>query len=137
VLAFFKSILVGTIKRIVALALAVAIIIAGLEAWWWFRLPPVLRGLASGIAIHGSSGVEEEFRNRVRSRFPTGALEADLVRDLTSEGFESIHLPNGKQYLMFDGDGDILCRRSWSVSWKSNAAGVLEEVETYLRHSCL
>jgi hypothetical protein len=135
-LAFLKSILVGTIKRVVTLLLATAIVITGLEAWSWFSLPPILRGLAPGFVSRGSVAMEEEYRNRIRLKFPAGTREENLVRDLTTEGFEDGAVWNGRRYVSF-ASGSFPCRLSWTVSWKANTSVALEDVDADLNASCL
>lgn len=91
----------------------------------WRRLPDLARGLPDNVTL-----AEAMFDERVRSRFPVGSSEAELVAHLRQEGFEAPDSSKDGRGVWHDA---TFWRRRWpfrtlwSVRWRARA-GELEEV---------
>lgn len=133
---FLWDIFRGFVLRIAILTMTIAMAAVGLEAWFWFRLPPIIRGLPSGFFRHGVPNMEGAYKERVKSAFPIGMAEADLIRDLQGQGFSGPFPSRGKKYAIFE-EGFFPCLNSWSVVWRADESGAASEVKGELGKSCL
>ena len=88
----------------------------------WSRLPPI----ADGLPPDGR-GAEMLFDQRVKSAFPLGSRESDVVSALAKDGF-AISPPSADGFRTADlKRGDLICQTIWSVRWVAKA-GVIREV---------
>lgn len=86
--------------------------------------PPIGRELPRGPERHGVY-----FDQRVKSRFPVGSDESNLVAELRRERFNVISSPtrsSAKRDI-----GGIPCRRIWSISWTAEAGKITDVTGDY------
>jgi len=133
---FIRYFVVALGQRLLALVLVIALLLAGIEAWQWFGKPEIIRGIASGFLITGSPRAKSEFSDRVRTRFPIGSPEAEVVGELMREGFYDQNSFRGKQWLIFR-EGWFPCMNSWRVGWRADSSGTIEEIDGLIDASCL
>jgi hypothetical protein len=133
---FLGDILRAFALRIVILTLALASIAVGLEAWFWFGRPPIVRGLSGTFFLRGVPDAGRVYQERVKSAFPIRMAESDLLRDLHNQGFTDPVPRNDKKYVKFE-EGSFPCLLKWMVIWRTDEAGALSEVKGELGRSCL
>jgi hypothetical protein len=121
------------------LAVAGALIAAlavGLEAWYWYSRPPLIRDLAGTFFTAGVPGSNRDlakaFNQRVQSAFPIGLPEAKLREALERQGFRR------RGYGMhFDTADGPVCGTAWAVFWKTNNSGAVTEISGFAKRICL
>jgi hypothetical protein len=102
-------------------------------------MPPMLQNLPSG-SPHDQAN-QDRFSEQVRSRFPPGSPEAELVRELSLEGFRpATDLRAPRREAVFDRLGDFIhdiCRRGGSIYWSADDVGHLTAVSGSYFIDCL
>jgi hypothetical protein len=136
-LRFIGDILFMLAGTLLAVALILAAIAGGLEAWVWFGRAPLVRDIPPGVFL-GGVGIPKmasTFRDRIKSTFPIGMPESDLVHRLRSEGFTDPRTFNGEQYAYFR-TGSLVCVDMWTVIWRTDEAGAVREIRGDLQGKC-
>ncbi|WNV10592.1 hypothetical protein [Tardiphaga sp. 709] len=133
---FLKYFVVGLYKRILALSLTILLLLVCFDAWVWFTLPSVIRGIPAGIFFPAASEPETKFRDRIRLQFPIGSEQAEMVARLTAQGFGDPVPLAEKQVIAFR-DSSFPCLRSWSVIWQASSIDTLENIDGHIHYSCL
>jgi hypothetical protein len=123
-------------RRFVYAAAALVVVIVGYQIWQWTRSPPIARG---------PSG---DFIERLRSKFPVGTPETELIRELQAEGFGPV-VREGEIRTIRPGTPDrkyttlsiwsFPCERAWWVLWRTDGNGRVTDVtgSYYGNLSCL
>jgi hypothetical protein len=133
---FLRDILWAFALRIVILTLALASIAVGLEAWFWFGRPPIVRGVSGTFFLRGVPDAGRVYQERVKSAFPIRMAESELLRNLHNQGFTGPLPFNDEKYVKFE-EGSFPCLLKWMVIWRTDEAGALSEVKGELGRSCL
>jgi len=117
---FLRAIARNAVRIIVCCALGLAGLWVALEAWFWFGLPPILRGVESGFFLQGAGPNQMRiYEERLRAEFPVGIKEEDLVQRLEAQGYSRLmKWENGKAMEFVA--GSIVCSQTWFVIWQSN-----------------
>jgi hypothetical protein len=101
-------------------------------AWWSGGFQPTPRILAT---LPGSWS-EAEFKRQVRTKFPIGSSEDDLIAALATQGFRpDWRRRDGENSASYSQSG-LLCKREAKVAWRSDAAGALTSVDGVYRETC-
>ena len=90
--------------------------------------PPIARDLPAGSVPDGA------FDLQVKSRFPVGSGESNLVAELRLERFE-VRYSSPRSSATRD-IGGIPCRRTWTISWTA-PGGKIADVAGNYREICL
>jgi hypothetical protein len=120
----------GFLLRILVSGGVLAVVIIGLEAWFWFRTTPILRG-----AIGNLDG-DWIFQSRVTKTFPVGMAESDLIGELRRQGYPDPVSFGGLKQVEFS-ERDIVCRNSWRITWKIDAAAKVSDIRGTREEICL
>jgi hypothetical protein len=120
------------------LLLCMAVVVAGLEALWWFGRPPTIRDITAGFFRDGLPDSKNVYRRRVRATFPTGIPETELLTLLAQHGYEIKGVNGlGRRYARIHDTLFLLCFVDWGVYWRADNAGTVSEVEDdVLRSAC-
>jgi hypothetical protein len=76
------------------------------------------------------------FQKRIRSAFPTGISESELIRNLQGQGFTDPLPFKDKRYVKFS-EGSFPCLLTWTITWQAGEQGGASEINGDLRRSCL
>jgi hypothetical protein len=116
-----------TLGAIVLIALAAAF---GIRFWRFGGAPP-LPALLQGLTDSRNPAAQQAFVHRLRTRFPVGSSEAELVAELRKEGFRLRTEARAPQrevsYDRAAGLGEV-CRRGGTVRWSADEAGKLTDI---------
>jgi len=113
--------------RILIIAIAVVFGIPAtayvyLEGWYyWFGMPPLIRGLTPGVFRELPKGLDTDarFKERVHAAFSDGIKERLLLDQLRGQGFAGpFQDSQGKKYVQFTA-GFLVCRKDWFISWRT------------------
>jgi hypothetical protein len=120
------------------LLLCMAVVVAGLEALWWFGRPAIIRDITAGFFRDGLPDGRDVYRQRVRAAFPSGIPETELLTSLARHGYE-IKGANGlgRRYARIHDTLFLLCFVDWGVYWRTDNAGIVSEVEPDVYSVCL
>ena len=116
-------------KPIYAIA-AIVIVVLAYQLWRWTSVPPIARDLPSNIAA-----ADIEFKERLKSRFPVGMAESDLVGDLKVQGFRAPVSYRASTYTTFS-TTSIPCELTWTVIWHADPEGKVLDVDGSYSASC-
>jgi hypothetical protein len=96
--------------------------------------PPLASDLPANIAEAG-----REFDHRIQQRFPIGSSEADLIRELSRQGFApSVHRGDSPATHVYSFDkGSFPCDLVWNIIWKADGAGSVTTINGVHYASCL
>jgi hypothetical protein len=136
VLKLLKDIGRSFLVRLVVLITATVTIAIALEAWFWFSLPPIVRGLPGGFILRGHPQMDRAFKERIKVAFPAGMAEGDLVRDLQSQGFTGPFTWRDVKFAE-SSVSSFPCRHSFIIEWRVDELGAASSVTGHLNHSCL
>lgn len=86
--------------------------------------------------------ISNEFDRRVRTRFPLGSSEADMTREIRSEGFTrddwSFVNPQGLEAKAMRREDRVVCRQAAYIFWRANREGRLISIRgVYRVEGCL
>jgi hypothetical protein len=108
---------------------ALAALVGALEAWVWYRRPPLLRGIAGTILFPGVANPNTVFNERVQSAFPKGLPEAVLVLELERQGFEESDGGGPSGHAVYiTGLGE-----HWIISWQTDKADAVTKIQGWRR----
>jgi len=93
-------------------------------------LPALIDGLPSDNA-----GQRQQFAERVRTRFPLGFPERDLMLELWREGFEHPGADGTRRWASLE-RGNIACKYDWTVTWSADQDGRLTAIDGEYVPSC-
>jgi hypothetical protein len=96
----------------------------------WSSVPPIARNLPSKISV-----ADTEFKGRLKSRYPVGMAESDLVHDLNEQGFRPPVSYRDSKYTTFS-RASIPCELTWTVIWHADPEGKLIDVEGSYSAAC-
>jgi hypothetical protein len=128
----FRSLRLRLLEMRKALYVIATIVVAVLAYQTWRRasVPPIARNLPSKIAA-----ADIEFKERLRSRFPVGMAEADLVRDLKEQGFRPPVSYRDTKYATFTANS-VPCELTWSVGWRADPEGKITDIDGSYSATC-
>jgi hypothetical protein len=117
------------------LALGAAVVLAAAAGYVGFAVLPDLADhpprLAQGLPANPLEA-DPAFDARIKAAFPPGSAEADLIRQLSDDGFTlSTAETNG-----WARDVSFPCERSWQVDWDAKD-GLLTASRGQYTDSCL
>ena len=122
----------------VMILLFVVFVAAGLEAWFWFGRPPIIRDVTAGFFRHGLPDGKDVYRQRVHATFPIGIPETELLTSLAQHGYEVMGTRGlGPRYAHIHTILFPACDIKWSVVWRTDHAGIVSEVEGDIYPACL
>ena len=123
----------------------------GSFVWDSYRFPSRSPIAANLPGVYQLASVE--FRKRIRERFPIGSQEADMIRELRSQGFiepeprtepvwwdrEDNALSQGTiptRYMTLQKPG-LPCRLVWNVVWQTAEGGALSAIYAEYHGVCM
>jgi hypothetical protein len=92
--------------------------------------PPLIRRIPSGT----DKSVDSAFDAHVKSAFPIGLSEAELLRELEEQGFDVDDEVKIAHYRTSAGGP---CSAAWVVSWRADEAGAVAKISGRMLVKCL
>ena len=97
--------------------------------------PAIGKNLGGG----SSADVSRAFDARVRSRFPVGSSEADMVAELEREEFKTVSqdkLVSRYPFKAYRDRPGLPCRQVWTIRWNSEVGKIID-IEGAYSATCL
>ncbi len=70
-----------------------------------------------------------EFQKRAQQHFPLGTSEKELIRQLANQGF-SPQWSYGDRHIALFEEKSFPCKLQWTISWKVNRTGRIQDIQT-------
>lgn len=121
----------------VMILLFVVVGAAGLEAWFWFGRPPIIRDISGGFFRPGLPDRKDVYRQRVHATFPIGIPETELLTSLEQHGYETRGERGLGRRSAHIRDAMFPCIIEWRVLWMADSAGIVSEIEDGVYTTCL
>jgi hypothetical protein len=109
---------------------AIILMVLAYQAWRRSTIPRIARNLPSNIAA-----ADMQFKERLRSQFPVGMAESDLVHDLNDQGFRPPLSFRDTKYATFS-TTSIPCELTWAVIWHVDQESKVIDVDGSYSASC-
>ena len=122
---------IGSFIAVIVVALAL-----GGGAWFFAMAAPPIPVL---LMPPKGDTPQDWFAQRLKERFPSGATEADLIRELWLEGFlPRTNLRAERRTAGYESQKDAFrkCRLAANVSWTADDKGLLTGIEGDYSDSC-